>query len=215
MPRLGDAQRRFDRLQVAQLADQDDVGVLAQRRAQRVGEALRVLVHLALVDQAALVRVDELDRVLDREDVLVALGIDLVDHRGQRGRLAAARRAGDEHQAARPIGERRENRRQPQFIEPLDLLRNDTVDRGDRTPLVEDVASEPREAADAEREVQFERLFEPFLLRVGEHAVCQPLRFRGTERRQIERLQLAMHANLRRRLRGDMQVGSAHFDERL
>ena len=39
---LGRVQRRFDRLEVAHLADQDDVGVLAQRAAQRVRERLRV-----------------------------------------------------------------------------------------------------------------------------------------------------------------------------
>ena len=71
--RLGDAQRRLDRLEVAHLADQHDVGILAQRRAQRAREALRVAVHLALVDEAALVLVDELDRVLDRQDVVVPL----------------------------------------------------------------------------------------------------------------------------------------------
>ena len=32
-------QRRLDRLEVAHFADEHDVGVLAQRRAQRVGEA--------------------------------------------------------------------------------------------------------------------------------------------------------------------------------
>ena len=37
--RLGDLQRRFDRLEVAHLADEHDVRVLAQRGAQRVGEA--------------------------------------------------------------------------------------------------------------------------------------------------------------------------------
>ena len=83
----------FDRLEVAQLADQDDVGVFAQRGAQRHREALRVAVHLALVDEAALVLVDVLDRILDREDVILPLVVDLVDHRGERGRLAAARRA--------------------------------------------------------------------------------------------------------------------------
>src|SRR5207344_1154151 len=54
----------------------------SSRSAQRGGEAERVLVHLALVDEAALVLVHELDRVLDREDVLGPLGVDLVDHRG-------------------------------------------------------------------------------------------------------------------------------------
>ena len=37
-PGLGDAQRRLDRLEVAHLADQDDVGVLAQRGAQRLAK---------------------------------------------------------------------------------------------------------------------------------------------------------------------------------
>ena len=45
----------------------------AARRA--APKRLRVAVHLALVDQAALVLVDVLDRVLDREDVVVALGL--------------------------------------------------------------------------------------------------------------------------------------------
>ena len=39
---LGGEQRRFDRLEVAHLADEDDVGILAQRAAQRLRERLRV-----------------------------------------------------------------------------------------------------------------------------------------------------------------------------
>ena len=39
VPGLGDAQRRLDRLEVAHLADEDDVGVFAEGGAQRVREA--------------------------------------------------------------------------------------------------------------------------------------------------------------------------------
>ena len=66
---LGHAQRRLDRLEVAHFTDVDDVGIFAQRRAQRLGEPERVAQHLALVDEAALVRVEVLDRILDRQDV--------------------------------------------------------------------------------------------------------------------------------------------------
>ena len=52
-----------------------------------------------------LVPVQELDRVLDREDVVLALAVDHVDHRRQRRRLARAGRPGDEHEAARLAGE--------------------------------------------------------------------------------------------------------------
>jgi hypothetical protein len=69
--RLGRLDGDGDGLEVAHLADQHDVRVLAQRRAQRAKlEARRVLTDLALVHQALLVRVHELDRVLDRDDVV-------------------------------------------------------------------------------------------------------------------------------------------------
>ena len=70
--RLGRGQRGRDRLEVAHLADEDHVRVLAQRCAQRLGEADGVGADLALVDDAALVAVQKLDRILDREDVLRA-----------------------------------------------------------------------------------------------------------------------------------------------
>ena len=50
MAGLGGEDRGLDRLEVAHLADEDDVGVLAQRAAERVGEAARVVADLALVD---------------------------------------------------------------------------------------------------------------------------------------------------------------------
>ena len=71
---LGRGQRGGDRLQVAHLADQDHVGVLSQGGAQAEGEVRGVGADLALVDDRALVLVQELDRVLDREDVVLVLG---------------------------------------------------------------------------------------------------------------------------------------------
>ena len=68
-------------------------------------EGLRVGADLALVDDALLVAVEELDRVLDGHDVLLARLVDRVDHGRQRGGLARAGRAGDEHDAARLLGE--------------------------------------------------------------------------------------------------------------
>ena len=85
--------RERDGLQVAHLADEDHVGILAQRLAERLRERLRVRRDLALVDQRLLARVDVLDRVLDGDDV-AALGlVDPVDQGRERRRLAAARRA--------------------------------------------------------------------------------------------------------------------------
>ena len=67
---LGGLDGDGDRLQVPHLADEHDVRVLAQRGAQGLLEAVGVGADLALVDQALLVLVDELDRVLDGDDVV-------------------------------------------------------------------------------------------------------------------------------------------------
>ena len=209
--RLGNAQRRLCRLQIAQLADEDDVRIFAKGRAQRVGEPVRVAVHLALVDQAALVLMDVLDRILDREDVLVAalslilsiiaasvvdlpLPVGPVTSTSPRGRSAS-------------VGE---HLRQAEVLEAFDLLGNQPVDGADGAALVEDVRAEPGDAADAEREVELERLLEALLLRVGHDAVGQLLGLGRRQFRQLEPLQLSMHANLRRRAGRQVEVRALH-----
>src|SRR5207245_529635 len=87
VPGVGGGDAGRDRLGVAHLAEQDHVGVLAESGAQRLAERDRVGADLALVDYAALVLVHELDRVLDREDVIGARAVDLVDDRRERRRL--------------------------------------------------------------------------------------------------------------------------------
>ena len=103
---LGDLQRRLDGLKVAHLADQHHVRVLAQHRAEGVGVGKGVGVELALVDHRRLVRVQVLDGVLDGDDVKGLLGVDLVDHGGEGGRLAAAGWTGDQDQSAGFVAQR-------------------------------------------------------------------------------------------------------------
>ncbi len=66
---LGRAHREADGRQVAELADQDDVGVLPQGRAQRRREGAGVAADLALVDHAGRPRVHDLDGILEGNDV--------------------------------------------------------------------------------------------------------------------------------------------------
>src|SRR5580658_4618521 len=96
VPRLADGERRLDGLEVAHLADEDDVRVLPEDVFERVLEPRRVRPHLSLVDDGQLVRVQILDRVFDRDDVEPLLGVDLVDDRRERRRLSRSRRARDE-----------------------------------------------------------------------------------------------------------------------
>ena len=112
-----DAQRRFDGFQIAHFADQHHVRVFTEGGAQRVGKALGVGMQLALVHHAILVHVHELDRVLDGEDVVVALGVDLVDHGRQRGGLARSGRARHQHQSARLVAHLAHDGRKSQLVE--------------------------------------------------------------------------------------------------
>ncbi len=101
MPRLRRRQRGGDRFEVPHLAEQDHVGVLAEGAAQSFGKPARVAADLALVDEALAVAVEELDRILDRQDVRGTGPVDLVDHRRQRRRLPGAGRSSDQDEAAR------------------------------------------------------------------------------------------------------------------
>ena len=91
--RLADGERGLDGLEVAHLADEHDVRVLPEDVLERGLEALGVRADLALVHDRELVRVQVLDRILDRDDVAALLGVDLVDDRRERRALAGARRA--------------------------------------------------------------------------------------------------------------------------
>src|SRR5262249_2458992 len=139
-------ERGRDRLEVAHFSDEQDVRVLAERGAQALGERPCVGADLALVDDTLLMLVEELDRILDRHDVLGARPVDLVDKRSERRRLTRTGRPGDEDEAARLLGERVEHRRQTELVEGADLARDETERRPDRAALEEGVNAEARNA---------------------------------------------------------------------
>ena len=78
--------------------------------------------------------VQKLDRVLDREDVLVPRAVDVVEQRGERRRLARAGGPGDEHQAARLVGQLVEPGREAELLERLDLVRDQPEGGADARP---------------------------------------------------------------------------------
>ncbi len=202
-----------DRLQVPHLADEDDVGVLTQGGLQGEGEVGRVGADLALVDDALVVRVQELDRVLDREDVLLALAVDHVQHRGQRGRLAGAGRAGDEDEAARLAGELLQDGGQVELLEGLDLLRDVAEGGADRAALEEAVDAEAGHVGDRVGEVELGVVLEPLALVVVEDRVDDLARLlRGQRRDVLERHDPPADAHGGTEAGGQMHVGGAHLD---
>ena len=168
--------------------------------------------QLALVDDALLVRVEELDRVLDRDDVELLLAVDLVDHRRERRGLARARRPGHEDQAARLVAEALDDRREAELAEAEDLVGDLPEDAADGAALHEVVAAEAGEALDAEGEVELEVFLEPVLLGVGQDRVGELLRLGDGERRIRQRDQAPVQPDHGRRLRRHVEVGRPHLD---
>src|SRR5581483_2173869 len=162
-----------DRLEVAHLADEDDVGILAQHVLEGGGEGVRVLADLPLVDHRPLVVVEELDRVLDRHDVDGFRRVDQVDEAGQRGALARAGGAGDEHQAPLEGGEVGHGVGQAQGPEGDDLVGDDPHDGADAVALAQDVDAKASDAGDGVGRVELEVVLEALPLLLGDDGVEQ------------------------------------------
>ncbi len=217
VPGLGGLDRDADRLEVAQLADQDDVGVFAQRRAQRILERVGVRAHLALVDQAFLVRVHELDRILDRDDVILARLVDVVDHRAERRRLARARGPCHQHEPLVQGAQLQDERRQAQLFGGEDGRGYDPEHRSGTLAIGKDVRAEPGEALNLVGEVRIVALGELLAVHLR-HDRPEELHDLGCGQRpgrRIERLHVAVLAYQRRGPHAQVQIRRARGAHRV
>ena len=215
MAGLGERDRVVHRLAVADLADQDHVGRLPQRVLERDLPALGVDADLALRDDAVRVLVDELDRVLDRDDVAVAVVVAVAEQRRHRRRLAAAGRADEQHDAALAHDHVAQDRRKPQVLE----LRDRRVDRAqhhaDAPLLHERVDAEAADPGRGDREVALLRRLELGGLLVVHHAAHELDRVLRRERGLRDRRDLAVDLERRREFGRDEQVGALLPDEQV
>ena len=74
----------LDRFQVAQLTDENHIGVLSQGAANGLGKRGDIDTDFALIDRRFAVVVIKLDRVFDRDNVMIDCRVQIIDHRGQR-----------------------------------------------------------------------------------------------------------------------------------
>ena len=168
--------------------------------------------QLALVDQALLRLVQELDRVLDGEDVPVLVLVDVVGHRRQRRRLAGAGRAGAQDEPARPVGELGEDLRRVQLLQRQHLGRNGAERRGGAARLVEGVDAEAGEVRDGEAEVALEAFLVRLPLVVAHDVVHHGVDVLVLHRRQVDAPDVAVHADHRRQAGRQMQVRGLVLD---
>ncbi len=167
---LGEGHGVVHGLPRAHLADHDHVRRLAQGVLQRHLEGVGVQPHLALGDDAALVLVDVLDRVLDGDDVPGGVLVAVADHRRQRGGLAGAGGADEDHQAA--LGQRQllEDFRELQLFQGRDVGLDPAQYHAHQVALVEGTDPEAADAAGADGEVALMVLGEIAALLLVHHA---------------------------------------------
>ena len=97
----------------------------------------------------------------------MTISIDLVHHRCQRGRFTRTGRSSDEDQTTWLLAQIFDDRWKPELLKAEDLVRDRTKNSSDRAFLVEQIGTEPGQALQAEREVQFQILFKTMLLCIG------------------------------------------------
>ena len=114
--RLGSHERRLDGFEVSHLTNHDDVGVLSQHMHQRGSKRMNVRHHLLLHHNAALIFMNILDRILDRDDLRPTMLIDKIDHVIQGGGLSHSGRPRHQNQTARKSSQFFKDWRQPQFF---------------------------------------------------------------------------------------------------
>ena len=210
---IGRAHRGAEADGVSHLADHDDVGVLSHDVLEAVLIRRRVEADFALLDDGLLVLEHVLDRILYGDDVAFLGGVDVIDHPGKGGGLAAAGGSGDQHDATVLLGDGLDDLGQAEAVDFRNL--GDDVAHGE-APLAEmlvAVCPEPANAGNVIRKVDFPIFFQ-FRLELLRNDVvddiAQPLRIRLLAHLGLH--QLAADAVNHRRVRLDVDVGSAAFD---
>jgi hypothetical protein len=115
--------------------------------------------------------VQELDRVLDGEDVLVAGVVDQVEHRRERRRLARAGWPRHQHESTRLLGELLERVREPQRGELRHLVRDQAEGSRQRRALHVRVHAEAGLPRNRVGEVDLPIVLQPLALVVREDRV--------------------------------------------
>ena len=181
----------------------------------RFRERAGIARHFALRDDAALVVMHELDRLLDRDDVPGEILVDVIDQRRQRRRFSGASRPGHEHKSAAQLAKFFHHRRNPELLERGDLCRDQTKDGAVAVRLFQKIAAKARCLIHLVGEIEIAAFVENFpILRTGDFAHHQH-RFIARDRLRADRHDIAVPAHLGRLTFADVQIGRACRHDRL
>ena len=124
-----------------------------------------------MIDDTALVLVDELNGIFDGNDVILPVLVGVIDHGREGRRLPTSRRARDQHEAFVQHGHTGEDRRQPQRFCRHDLGRDPPEDGSMPVFLLEEIGPEASQSRELVREVEIAGPFKRFFFIVGSDLV--------------------------------------------
>ena len=168
--------------------------------------------HLALVDEAALGLVHELDRILDRDDVIGAIVVAVIHHAGKRRRFARSGRPGHEHETARQHAKIAEDLRRAQVIEAQNDRGNIAKYGAGAAVLVEGIHPEAGKLGYLKGKIGLEELFVCLPLLVVHDVVHHAVHFLMGKRRHVHAFHVAVHPDHRWHAGGEVQVRSVVLD---
>ncbi|MNZ41638.1 hypothetical protein D3C78_591920 [compost metagenome] len=164
---------------------------------------------LTLIDQAFARLVDEFDRVLDGQDVLMPVTVQVIDHRGQGGRLAGPRRPGDQHQSPWQLGNTAKHIPHAKLVQARHFCRDAAKYRPGPAMLMKGIDPKTRHTQCLKGKVDLQHLLEFGLLLLTHDGADQFIDLPCILRRQVDAPHIAIHPDHRRQPGRQMQVRCA------
>ena len=210
--------RRFERFTVAHFPDEHDVGVLADGVLHADFEVDHVLTDFALINQALLFGEHEFDRVFERQNVLVVVLIDPVEHRRDRRRFAGTGYAREQNHSLAELAKLVKDGRNMKFFKFGNEVVNTARDKPDVPHLRENVNAEaPFDAVDDARmrKVRPARVVIDLAVTFVHHGEDEAVHLFIVDRTAVQRAQRPLNAHVGRTVDLQVKVGSGKLNKSL
>ena len=199
-----------DRLEVTHLTNEDDIRVFTEGRVESVCERICIAVELTLVDHSAVMRIDVLDRILDRDNMSCLILIDVVNDSSHGSCLTGTRRTCNKDDTVLRCSHIFNDFRNTEFFELRDSGHQEADTAGKVVTLMIYVRSDSDLVVDHETEVDIFAGLNTLDLFVGQDRIDHGERFFRC-RTLVENMEYSVSSNSKIGTYSNMHVGTILF----
>lgn len=211
VPGFGSADGHFDGFKVAHFTDDNDVRVLPERAFQGSVKGLGVLADAALGNGAAVGLMNELDRFLHGDEMILSRQVEVMHQGGEGGGFSGADRTRDDDQAV-VVGQQLFDRfcvAEAEFREGSKLAGNRSIGTGAPVLVDHEIGAVAFAGGEGQRKVEILMVLKGGPLGRGQERAVQPCRDFGAERFGIQVLVFAIAPHERPRRRAQVEIARA------